>query len=101
MSLELHEITRALDLSGKKHGFKLISLQNASAGTGRETANRDFFDFLFQGRRAPCQDHHVRWVPKAKRIEKSEADVVYNTMITDADVLWAFLKLKSNGPVAA
>lgn len=42
MSLELHEITRALDLSGKKHGFKLVSLQNASAGTGRETANRFF-----------------------------------------------------------
>lgn len=27
---------------------------------------------------------NVGWVPKAKRIEQPEADVVYNTMITDA-----------------
>lgn len=47
---------------------------------------------------------NVGWVRKAKRIEKIEADVVYNTMITDAAdffCLKGFSEIESNGSVVA
>lgn len=85
MSLERHEITRALDLSGKKHGLNSFPYKTRLRVRVGKRQTETFFDFLFQGRRAPCQDRQMLVGCQKPRESNNQRRMSYiTTMITDA-----------------